>query len=152
MSAAKNQLLNRHEKTSSRLPGTPHMVKKLTSDDGSGLHEDSGFISPPTLVKFEAVTPHGYNLRHMTSGGHHQQPPSRWSSTPLPASEDSLPTPGLFKSSSTPIFTSGDLAPKPQLVEIVDFRKRLESFDHHESDSGKNTLRVIHLYYLKYLL
>ena len=78
MSAAKNpvHLLNRHEKTSSRLPGTPHMVKKLTSDDGSGLHEDSGFISPPTLVKFEAVTPHGYNLRHMTSGGHHhQQPP-----------------------------------------------------------------------------
>ena len=136
--SAKNQV---HLKSSSRLPATPHMVKKLASDDDSGLHEDSGFISPPTLVKFEAVTPHGYNLRHMTSGGHsshYQQPPSRWSSTPLPASDDSLATPGLFKSSSTPIFTNGDQNPKPQLVEIVDFRKRLESFDHHESDSGKS--------------
>lgn len=139
--SAKNQV---HVKSSSRLPVTPHMVKKLASDDDSGLHEDSGFISPPTLVKFEAVTPHGYNLRHLTSGGHtshYPQPPSRWNSTPLPTSDDgSLQTPGLFKSSSTPIFTSGDQNPKPQLVEIVDFRKRLESFDHHDSDSGYDSL------------
>ena len=137
MSAKNNPHLNRHERFS-KLPATPQVVKKLASNDDSVLHEDSGFISPPTLVKFEAVTPHGYNLRHTTSS---TQPPARWSSTPLPSAsdEEAMSTPGLFKSSSTPIFTSGEHPAKPQLVEIVDFRKRLESFDHHESDSGKES-------------
>jgi len=127
---------NRHDKLS-KLPGTPHVRKLASSYNDSGLHEDSGFISPPTLVKFEAVTPHGYNLRHMTS-----QAPSRWSSTPLNLApdEENLPTPGLFKSSSTPGFTIGDHPPKPQLVEIVDFKSRLDSLEHHESDSGYDSL------------
>jgi len=141
--SAKNPVdLNRHEKLS-KPPGTP-LARKLTSSyNDSDLHEDSGFISPPTLVKFEAVTPHGYNLRHMTSGVQsHSQAPSRWSSTPLPLAfdEPNLPTPGLFKSSSTPVFTIGDLPPKPQLVEIVDFKSRLDSLEHHESDSGYDSL------------
>ena len=126
---------NRHDKLS-KLPGTPQVRKLASSYNDSGLHEDSGFISPPTLVKFEAVTPHGYYLRHMTS-----QAPSRWSSTPLNVApdEENLPTPTLFKSSSTPVFTIGDHPPKPQLVEIVDFKSRLDSLEHHESDSGKES-------------
>ena len=104
--------------------GTP-LVKKQGVD--VGLH-DSGFISPPTMVKFESTPGHSYNLRQ----------PSRWSSTPLPSldSSASLTTPALIKSSSAPVFAQEDYT-KSHVVEILDFNKRLDAFDQPEYDSGE---------------
>jgi len=98
------------------------------------LH-DSGFISPPTLVRYEAETPCHYFLRGQ----------ARWSSTPLPVPE-SLTTP-LFKNSSSPsILTTST----PHNIEVIDFQKRLDNFEQNgmqdddhgsqESDSGFESL------------
>jgi len=101
--------------------GTP-LAKKTNSN--AELH-DSGFISPPTLVKFESTPGHPYNLRQ----------PSRWSSTPLPSAEtSSLTTPALIKASSASNFAADNS--KAHVVEILDFNKRLDAFDQPEYDSG----------------
>ena len=71
-------------------------MPKRNFDDG--LH-DSGFISPPTLVKFETDTPCHYFLRGQ----------AKWSSTPLPL-PDSCITP-LTKSSSSPTVTTTTSTP-----------------------------------------
>ena len=54
---------------------TPAPKSKQISQN---YQNDSGFISPPTIVEYEAGSPchgHGYNLR--------PPQPLRWSSTPL---------------------------------------------------------------------
>eukprot|EP00092_Neocalanus_flemingeri_P101957 GFUD01130381.1.p1 GENE.GFUD01130381.1~~GFUD01130381.1.p1 ORF type:complete len:481 (-),score=90.13 GFUD01130381.1:442-1884(-) len=106
--------------------GTP--LPKMSYD--MSLH-DSGFISPPTLVKYDTETPCHYFLRGQ----------ARWSSTPLPVPE-SLTTP-LFKSSSSPSIPTTST---PHNIEVIDFQKRLDNFVHdddhssQESDSGFESL------------
>lgn len=111
------------------LTGTPHPLPKMSYD--SPLH-DSGFISPPTMVRFETETPCHYFLRGQV----------KWSSTPLPVNEDT--TTPLFKSSSSPSITTTNT---PLNIEVIDFQKRLDNFDNglqddgsHESDSGFESL------------
>jgi len=98
---------------------------------------DSGFISPPTIVEYEAGSPcHGYNLR--------PPQPLRWSSTPLPlpVSGLSLSTPMLMKSVSTPASTLRlpNEDEKPKIDNILGFRQRLEGLDNTEYDSGFDSL------------
>jgi len=105
---------------------TPHQKKFVALDDTL----DSGCISPPTQVTYELATPHPYNLRQ----------PVRWSSTPLPllgAQAGSGATPALVKAASSPIFSN--VVSGPPIVEIVDFRKRLEVLD-QQQDSGYDSL------------
>jgi len=111
------------------LTGTPNPLPKMSFD--SPLH-DSGFISPPTLARFETETPCHYFLRGQV----------KWSSTPLPVTEDTN-TP-LFKCSSSPSITTTNT---PLNIEVIDFQKRLDNFDNglqddgsHESDSGFESL------------
>jgi len=98
--------------------GTP--LPKRNFDDG--LH-DSGFISPPTLVKFEADTPCHYFLRGQ----------AKWSSTPLPL-PDSCITP-LTKSSSSPTITTTTSTPSNF---VTNFQKRLDNCENgfHDFDGG----------------
>ena len=92
-------------------------------------------------MTYELATPHPYNLRQ----------PVRWSSTPLPllgAQAGSGATPALVKAASSPIFSS--VVSGPPIVEIVDFRKRLEVLD-QQQDSGeslccRNVLKLLYLY------
>jgi len=111
--------------------GTP--LPKTSYD--SSLH-DSGFISPPTLVRLETETPCHYFLRGQ----------AKWSSTPLPGTE-SFTTP-LFRSSSSPSIPTTST---PHNIEVIDFQKRLDNFDNgshddeleqvsHETDSGFESL------------
>jgi len=98
--------------------GTP--LPKSSFDDG--LH-DSGFISPPTLVRFEPDTPCHYFLRGQ----------AKWSSTPLPL-PDSCVTP-LTKSSSSPSITTTSSTPN---TIVTNFQKRLDNCENgfHEYDGG----------------
>ena len=92
------------------------------------LH-DSGFISPPTLVRYQSETPSHYFLRGQ----------AKWSSTPLPVLEY-LTTP-LLKSFSSPSIPTTST---PHNLEIIDFQKRLDNFednslpDDDTRDSGKS--------------
>ena len=102
--------------------------KKVQND--SVLH-DSGFISPPTIVKFDLSTTSStpYNLRQLPGQ------PVRWSSTPLPIIKDlSMTTPALLKSSSSPNISNN--SPMMPMPEILDFQKRLDVLDQPECDSG----------------
>lgn len=102
----------------SYIGGTP--LPKRNFDDG--LH-DSGFISPPTLVKFETDTPCHYFLRGQ----------AKWSSTPLPL-PDSCITP-LTKSSSSPTITTTTSTPNNF---VTNFQKRLDNCENgfHDYDGG----------------
>ena len=82
------------------------------------LH-DSGFISPPTQVKFEPDTPCHYFLR----GGNF-----RWSSTPLPVAE-CFNTP-FSRSNSSPSVLA---ASTPQSIDVLDFQTRLKNIGEGES-------------------
>ena len=105
---------------------TPAPKSKQISQN---YQNDSGFISPPTIVEYEAGSPcHGYNLR--------PPQPLRWSSTPLPVSGLSLSTPMLLKSVSTPASTLPNEDEKPKIDNILGFRQRLEGLDNTEYDSG----------------
>jgi len=94
------------------------------------LH-DSGFISPPTLVRYQSETPSHYFLRGQ----------AKWSSTPLPVLEY-LTTP-LLKSFSSPSIPTTST---PHNLEIIDFQKRLDNFednslpDDDTRDSGFESL------------
>jgi len=112
---------------------TPAPKNKLVSQVQQ--QDDSGFISPPTIVQFESASPcHGYNLR--------PPQPHRWSSTPLPVSGLSLSTPLLLKSTSTPAAsTLSSEDEKPKIENILGFRQRLEILDDNtEYDSGFDSL------------
>lgn len=102
----------------SNVGGTP--LPKSSFDDG--LH-DSGFISPPTLVRFETDTPCHYFLRGQ----------AKWSSTPLPLPERFV-TP-LTKSSSSPSITTTSSTPN---TIVTNFQKRLDNCENgfHEYDGG----------------
>jgi len=99
------------------ISGTP--LPKSSCD--SVLH-DSGFISPPTLVRFEPETPRHYFLRGQ----------AKWASTPLPVSE-SFATP-LPKSFSSPHIST---VCTPHNF-VTDFQKRLDNFDDglHDDELG----------------
>lgn len=102
----------------SNVGGTP--LPKSSFDDG--LH-DSGFISPPTLVRFDTDTPCHYFLRGQ----------AKWSSTPLPLPERFV-TP-LTKSSSSPSLTISSSTPN---TIVTNFQKRLDNCENgfHEYDGG----------------
>jgi len=102
----------------SNVGGTP--LPKSSFDDG--LH-DSGFISPPTLVRFDTDTPCHYFLRGQ----------AKWSSTPLPLPERFV-TP-LTKSSSSPSITTTSSTPN---TIVTNFQKRLDNCENgfHEYDGG----------------
>jgi len=109
--------------------------KKVQND--SVLH-DSGFISPPTVVKFDLSTSTSsstpYNLRHLPGQT------VRWSSTPLPILKDvSMTTPALLKTSSSSPNISNN-SPVTQMAEILDFQKRLDVLEQPEYDSGFDSL------------
>jgi len=93
--------------------------------------QDSGFISPPTLVRYQTETPSHYFLRGQ----------AKWSSTPLPVLGN-LATP-LLKSFSSP---SVPTTSTPHNIEIIDFQKRLDNFEDNNSpeddtrDSGFESL------------
>jgi len=109
---------------------TPAPKNKLISQT---YQNDSGFISPPTIVEYETGSPcHGYNLR--------PPQPLRWSSTPLPVSGVALSTPLLLKSSSTPASILPSEVEEPKIDNILGFRQRLEGLDNTEYDSGFDSL------------
>lgn len=110
------------------ITGTPHPKNSCDS-----LLHDSGFISPPTVVRFEPETPCHYFLRGQ----------AKFASTPLPVSE-SFATP-LPKSSSSPHLST---VSTPHNF-VTDFQKRLDTYedglhedelDFQEPDSGFESL------------
>jgi len=97
--------------------GTP-----AQKNDVDRSRHDSGFISPPTNIRYEVQSPCHYFLRGQ----------AKWSSTPLPSTEAFI-TPGTGRSTSTPSLLSS--APKSEAtIEIVDFQKRLENLVNGQDD------------------
>jgi len=98
--------------------GTP-----LPKNSCDSALQDSGFISPPTVVRFEPETPCHYFLRGQ----------AKFASTPLPVSESFATTP-LPKSSSSPHLST---VSTPHNF-VTDFQKRLDTFEDglHEDELG----------------